>query len=508
MDESKPLLDSDSSEDRKTIYKRRWWILAIFALINFNQSLIWNTWGPIAQSAKVVFNWSDGQIGMLPNWGNIGFIVTVLITSYSMDEKGLRLSVLVCSGLMLAGAGSRCVTSTPEYATWLMNIAAILNGIAGTAFFAGPPLLASVWFPMEQRATATAIGSFSNYAGVAVAFVVGPQLVDAPLYKNVTSVGNKGVTSRVLLSTTHTNSTHLEVVNLAHLRDQIMWLMYYECIAAGVLFLAAVIYFPDRPPKPPSYTASVSRVEYTQALCQIARNCPVWLISMAFALPLGVYGVWATVIDVILDPVGVSQTEVGWIGFYANMAGCVGSLFIARFSDIFMKHMKLFLVCLYLGGAGSCIWFTLICIKVLSFSTVQLYISCIIGCVFLNGGVPLFYELTCEASYPIAEGITGAFLTLLNNLFGVFFLLALQIPNIGTSWMNWTLIGSIAAGLLFLFIFPESYRRTDLDINVTIDVPGPSDSDFKISDTSFSQQSQILVKENVSTNTPNELNSL
>jgi hypothetical protein len=63
--------------------------------------------------------------------------------------------------------------------------------------------------------------------------------------------------------------------------------------------------------------------------------------------------------------------------------------------------------------------------------SVQLYMSCIIGCIFLNGGIPLFYELSCEASYPIAEGITGAFLTLLNNIFGVVFLLALQIPNIG-----------------------------------------------------------------------------
>ena len=54
-----------------------------------------------------------------------------------------------------------------------MNVSAILNGIAGTVFFAGPALLASVWFPLEQRATATAIGSFFNYAGVAVAFIVG-----------------------------------------------------------------------------------------------------------------------------------------------------------------------------------------------------------------------------------------------------------------------------------------------------------------------------------------------
>jgi hypothetical protein len=46
--------------------------------------------------------------------------------------------------------------------------------------------------------------------------------------------------------------------------------------------------------------------------------------------------------------------------------------------------------------------------------------------------------------------------------------------------MNWTLLGSIGVGLLFMLAFPESYGRTDLDI--TIDVPGPSDSDAKNQD--------------------------
>ena len=61
----------------------------------------------------------------------------------------------------------------------------------------------------------------------------------------------------------------------------------------------------------------------------------------------------------------------------------------------------------------------------------QLYISSIAGGIFLNGTIPLFYELSCETSYPIAEGITGAFSTILDSMFGVLFLFILQIPHIG-----------------------------------------------------------------------------
>lgn len=42
------------------------------------------------------------------------------------------------------------------------------------------------------------------------------------------------------------------------------------------------------------------------------RSGPVWLISLAYALPAGVYGVWGSVLDVILNPVGVSQASISF----------------------------------------------------------------------------------------------------------------------------------------------------------------------------------------------------
>lgn len=54
-----------------------------------------------------------------------------------------------------------------------MNLGAICNGIAGTVFFAGPALLASIWFPPRHRTTATAIANLSGYAGFAATFILG-----------------------------------------------------------------------------------------------------------------------------------------------------------------------------------------------------------------------------------------------------------------------------------------------------------------------------------------------
>ena len=65
------------------------------------------------------------------------------------------------------------------------------------------------------------------------------------------------------------------------------------------------------------------------------------------------------------------------------------------------------------------------------FSAVWLYVSAILGGCFVNGSIPLFYELTMECTYPIAEGIPMAVLTTSNHVASLLFLAAVMIPGIG-----------------------------------------------------------------------------
>jgi len=59
------------------------------------------------------------------------------------------------------------------------------------------------------------------------------------------------------------------------------------------------------------------------------------------------------------------------------------------------------------------------------------YAGYIIASIFIESGSPLFYELACESTYPVAEGVTNGFLTWLNNLVGLTFLFVLMLPGIG-----------------------------------------------------------------------------
>jgi hypothetical protein len=43
---------------------------------------IWIGYGPVAQSAKAVYDWSDTMVDMLVNFGNIACIIAIIPASW------------------------------------------------------------------------------------------------------------------------------------------------------------------------------------------------------------------------------------------------------------------------------------------------------------------------------------------------------------------------------------------------------------------------------------------
>lgn len=69
------------------VYGRRWLVLLLFSLLAFLQGLVWNTWGPIQNSARQAFGFSSLDIALLVFWGPIGF-VPCFAFMWLMDKKG------------------------------------------------------------------------------------------------------------------------------------------------------------------------------------------------------------------------------------------------------------------------------------------------------------------------------------------------------------------------------------------------------------------------------------
>ncbi|XP_061465091.1 solute carrier family 49 member 4 isoform X3 [Rhineura floridana] len=289
------------------VYGRRWLVLLLFSLLGFVQGLVWNTWGPIQNSARQAFAFSSLDIALLVFWGPIGF-VPCFAFMWLMDKKGLRVTVLLISSLMVVGAGLRCVpVSDQETRKWLIHGGQLLNGLAGPTVTSAAPLLSTTWFSPDERATATAIASLIGYLGGACAFLVGPLVVPGP----------------------NGTSTVLPGSSPEHIKDRIEAVLYAEFGIVALIFSAALAYFPSRPPFPPSVAAASQRLSYRRSFCRLLSNPRFLLIALAYAIPLGVFSGWSGVLDWILTPTHISQVDAGWIGFWSIVGGCVVGIALA-----------------------------------------------------------------------------------------------------------------------------------------------------------------------------------
>ncbi|KAI1885244.1 hypothetical protein AGOR_G00218170 [Albula goreensis] len=162
------------------VYGRRWLVLAIFSLLGFMQGMVWNTWGPIQNSAKHAYGFENTDIAVLVLWGPIGY-TTWLLFMWLMDKKGLRVSLLLSAFFMVAGTALRSVPlPNLQLKRWLIHGGQLLNGLAGPTIMSAGPLLSTTWFAPDQRATATAVASLISYLGAAASFLIGPLVVPAP----------------------------------------------------------------------------------------------------------------------------------------------------------------------------------------------------------------------------------------------------------------------------------------------------------------------------------------
>ena len=87
------------------------------------QCAVWNTWGPLAETAKEVidrlitaflltgifktFGWSDSTLVLFNLWGILAFFVFSPLTAYLLSIS-LRYSVLAASVAMFLGSTVRC----------------------------------------------------------------------------------------------------------------------------------------------------------------------------------------------------------------------------------------------------------------------------------------------------------------------------------------------------------------------------------------------------------------
>lgn len=227
--------------------------------------------------------------------------------------QGLRISVLLAAGFQFFGATLRCVPTAGNWTirTVLICVGQSLSGLIAPVPLSGGVLLSATWFPSNQRTTSTAIAVAGSFIGNALSFIVGPLMVDDVASSDIPKQGDNFVL----------NSTQRDAYT-----GQINRLLYTEAGLTAVLFLGIIVYYPARPPIPPSRSSGAGREDTLSGWKKLLKDPNFLLLALLYGVGTGVYNGWCAVLDQNLSEFGLGQTFAGWLGFIAIVSGAFSGI--------------------------------------------------------------------------------------------------------------------------------------------------------------------------------------
>lgn len=419
------------ANDTYILYTRRWYILAVYSLVVICQNAFWNTYGPIEPFAAPYYHSTKSMINFLSSLGPMIFIPFSFISVWYLDKFGIRKSVLTMAVLCGCGALIRCLyfSSFKQYNIIFPIIGQSLNNAAGPFSMILQPKLSSVWFAPSERTLATSIGFQANVIGLSGCYF---------LSMLVTKI------------------------------EDVRYLLYLYAIVGVVALVCALIYFPEKPPTPPSFTGEQSSAVTDHSPKTVIRNSfksikaswAAFILIFFGSCPGGIYSAWGAMLIEIIIPLGFNENQGEWFGFWAMIAGGLGGMLFGKLHDLY-KHYKILLIVLFAIDLGVFVWFTLMTSHVIKSSYAIVMIANILGGLFMGAPSGILYEGIVELTYPVPEQTGVNVYSVLFNLWSLFFLAAGDY--ITPTMMNWMMCGSVAVTVVMLLTVKERYLRSEAD---------------------------------------------
>ena len=369
-------------EPRFKAYGYRWVVLLAFVLIACLNQVLWITFAPITSAAAKFYHTSDLMIGLLSMIFMIVFILLALPSAYAIDTWGFRAAVGLGAVLTAFFGLIRGLFASDFTIVFLSQI-----GIAvGQPFvISAITKIAARWFPVEERATASGLGTLALYLGPLLAMLLTPFLV---------------------------------------LHMGIPWtLLAYgiASVAAAAFFLLAAREHPPTPPGPDE------RVLMFAGLKSMLRQRDFIFLLIMFFVGLGMFNGISTWIEDIIRPRGFTISQAGLLGGLMLGGGISGAIIVPLLSDQFRRRKPFLLLALVglIPGLVGMTYFT---------SYLLLLLSGFIFGFFLLSAGPVGFQYGAEITHPAPEGTSNTLLLVMGQVSGIVFIFgmdALKAPATG-----------------------------------------------------------------------------
>ncbi|MGA2762310.1 MAG: MFS transporter [Spirochaetia bacterium] len=391
-------------------YRYRWLILAAFMLITGINQALWITFAPITSEAMKFYSTSDLAIGLLSLCFMAIYILIFLPSAWLIDTWGIRASVSLGAVLTAVFALTRGIFAS--------NFTLMFISQAGIAV--GQPLvlgattkLAGRWFPADERATATGLGTLSIYLGVLLSLIVTPILTAAYGMKGMLVIGG---------------------------------------VAAVVAALFFIVVAREKPPTPVGRPEDEVRSLMLDGLRSMIRRRDFLFLLAIFFVGLGMFNGITTWIEEIVGPRGFSTAQAGLAGGLMLIGGIVGAFVLPLVSDS-LRRRKPFVILALIGLIPGLLGVTFAASYWLLLAG-----SFVFGFFLLSAG-PVGFQYGAEMTLPAPEGTSNTLLLVAGQISGIIFIFlmdALKSPSGSMTASLLGLLGLTVVALLLAFFLRES----------------------------------------------------
>lgn len=386
------------------VYRYRWIVLLIFMGVIVVNQLLWITFASITGSAAAFYGVSDLSIGLLSMSFMIVYIIVSIPASWVIDTYGIRVAIGIGAALTGIFGLLRGLLATSY--SWVL-VAQIGVAIGQPFILNAVTKVAARWFPIQERATASGLGSLAMYLGIVIGLVLTPYLTI-----------RSGIAGMLVI-------------------------YGFVSVVAALVFFGLVR---ERPPTPPCLPGQEERALMFDGLKQTLRKRDFLLLMLIFFIGLGVFNGVTTWIENIMRPRGFSITQAGLTGGLMIIGGIVGAIIVPALSDRLRRRVPFIILAL----AGAMLGFVGV---TYALSYWLLLTSAFVMGFFLLSAGPLGFQYGAEIAYPTPEGTSNGLLLLMGQISGIIFIFGMDIfksPTTGSMTVPLVvLIGLMVLGLLF-----------------------------------------------------------
>ena len=378
------------------VYGYRWLILVVFMLVAAFNQLVWITFAPVTEAAAAYYHVSQLDIGLLSMSFMIAYLVVSIPASWVIDTYGFRIAVGI--GAVLTGVFGLMRGLVASNFTLVM-IAQIGTAVGQPFILNALTKVAARWFPIEERATASGLGSLAMYLGILAGLALTPSLTEGTGFPSM--------------------------------------LLYYGvgALIAGLIFIIFAREHPATPPGPPELE---ERALMFDGLKQILRNSNFILLMAIFFVGLGVFNSVTTWIEDIISPRGFTATQAGTAGGLMIVGGIVGAVILPTLSDRYRKRVPFIIIGL-VGTIPGLIGVTFATTNLLLYAA-----SFALGFFLLSCG-PIGFQYGAEIGRPAPEGTSNGLLLLMGQISGIAFIFGMDAFRVGPK-------GSMTPSLLVMTV--------------------------------------------------------